>query len=193
MHLFDIFGHRRRRNQKPEPPSRDGEGLGQRIAGDNPLAPARQRRRRDMRIRGEYDVFIHLVCDDKGVVFLRKREDVGKLFPREYLAARVRRVAHDDCLDALLECGLQRLLVKVKFRRIERNIDGLCPGQDRVRAIVFIKRAKDNHLVARVADGHHRRHHGLGRPAGHDDLAFRVDVIAKAGRILRRDALAQVL
>lgn len=47
----------------------------------------------------------------------------------------------------LAEGILQYLGVKGKFRRRQRHINWLCPGQDRVRAVILVKRREDNDLV----------------------------------------------
>ena len=44
--------------------------------------------------------------------------------------------------------------------------------ENRVGGIVFVKGREEPDLVARVADGHHRHHHRLGRAARDDELAL---------------------
>ena len=84
-------------------------------------------------------------------------------------------------------------LVKGKFRRRQRHINWLCPGQDRVRAVVLVKRREDNDLVPRVRHGHHGGHHRLGAAAGHNDLIVGVNCPAHIAGLLGGQRLAEVL
>ena len=183
----------RRRDDIAQTPAGDGVGLGQRAARERALPHAGQGREVGMLVGGIDDVLIDLVGDDIDVVLLRKVGDDLQLIIGEHLAAGVRGVAEDHGLRVLAEGGLELVDVEVELRRIQRHIDRLRAGEDRIRAVVLIERGEDHDLVAGVGDGHHRGHHGLGTAAGDDDLAVRVDLVAHQAGLLRGERLAEVL
>ena len=146
-----------------------------------------------MLVRREYDVLIHLVGDNIGIVLLRERRDNLQLLAGEHLAARIGRVAQNDGLRVLTERVLKHICVKVEIRRHERHINRLCAGQDGIRTVVFVKRGENDNLVARIGDCHHRSHHRLGAAAGRDDFGVRVDPAAHEIGLLGGQRLAEVL
>ena len=81
----------------------------------------------------------------------------------------------------------------MEFRRVQRNIDRLRAREDRIRAVVFVKRGKNDHLIAGVGDRQHRGHHRLGAAAGDDDLLIGVDLPAHPPGLLFGQRLAEVL
>ena len=93
----------------------------------------------------------------------------------------------------LTECILEHVRIKVEIRRHERHIDGLCAGQDGIRAVVLVKRGENDNLVARIGDRHHRGHHGLRAAAGGDDFGVRIDPAAHEIGLLGGQRLAEVL
>ena len=125
------------------------------------------------------DVLVDLVGDDIGIVLFRERRDKFQLLAREHLAAGIGGVAQDHRLGVLAERILEDGRVKMEIRRHERHIDRLCARQDGIRAVVFVERGENDDLVARIGDGHHRRHHRFRSPAGHNDLLFRIDLTGK--------------
>src|SRR5215813_1688428 len=78
-------------------------------------------------------------------------------------------------------------------RRVERDVAQLGPREDRVRAIIFIKRLEDYHLFAGINDGQHRGDHRLGRAAGDDNLAVGIDVQSQMPFRLRGDRFPKTL
>ncbi len=42
--------------------------------------------------------------------------------------------------------------------------------QNRIGSVVLVVRLEDDHLIARIDDGHHRGHERFGRAAAHGDL-----------------------
>ena len=141
----------------------------------------------------EYDVLIHLVGDNVGIVLLRERRDNLQLLAGEHLAARVGRVAQDDGLRVLTECVLKHICVKVEIRRHERHINRLRTGQDGIRTVVLVKRGENDNLVARIGHRHHRSHHRLGAAAGRDNFGVRVDPAAHEIGLLGGQRLTEVL
>lgn len=75
----------------------------------------------------------------------------------------------------LLKSGFQLIRIKMEGRRIQGHVNRLCAGENGIRSIVFIKRRKNNYLVAGVCDGHHSCHHGFGAAAGYYDFSVGVN------------------
>ena len=125
------------------------------------------------------NVLVHLVRDHKGVIPLCELRDLLHLFHRKYFSTGIRRITEDQCLRTGLKRPFQSFAVIMEIRRHKRHIDRICPGEDRVRPIVLIERAEHRDLISRIAHGHHRRHHRLRSPAGHNDLLFRIDLTGK--------------
>ena len=139
------------------------------------------------------DVLIDLVGNHIGIIFPGKRRDNFQLLPGKDLAAGVGGVAQYQRLGLLAEGILQHRRVKMEIRRYKRYINRLRPGENGVRAVVFIEGGKDNHLVSRIGDGHHCRHHGLGAAAGDNNLAVGIDGPAHIAGLLGSQRLPEVL
>ena len=193
VHLFRTVDDVRRRDDVAEAPAGDRVGLGQRRARQRALPHTRQGREVGMLVRRVDDVLVDLVGDDIGIVLFRERRDKFQLLARKHLAAGIGGVAQDHRLGVLAERILEKGRVKMEIRRHERYIDRLCARQDGIRAVVFVERGENDDLVARIGDGHHRRHHRLGAAAGRDDLGVRVDLPAHTARLLGGERLAEVL
>ena len=193
VYLLGALNDGRGRNDVAQPPARDRVGLGQRRAGDRPLPHIGQRGKIGVGVRRVDDVLVHLVGDNIDIILFGKARNQLQLVPGEHLAAGVRGVAQDQRLRVLAEGILQYLGVKGKFRRRQRHINWLRPGQDRVRAVVLIKRREDNDLVPRVRHSHHGAHHSLGAAAGHNDLTVGVNCPAHIAGLLGGKRLAEVL
>ena len=193
VHLFRAVDDVRRRDDVAEAPAGDRVGLGQRRARQRALPHTRQGREVGMLVRRVDDVLVDLVGDDIGIVLFRERRDKFQLLAREHLAAGVGGVAQDHRLGVLAERILEKGRIKMEIRRHERHIDRLCARQDGIRAVVFVERGENDDLVARIGDGHHRRHHRLGAAAGRDNLSVRVDLPAHTARLLGGERLAEVL
>ena len=193
MHLFRAVDNLRRRDDVAQPPSGNGIRLGERRARQRALPHSRQSGKISVLVGCEYDMLIHLVGDNVGIVLLRERRDNLQLLAGEHLAARIGRVAQDDGLRVLTERVLKHICVKVEIRRHERHIDRLCAGQDGIRTVVLVKRGENDNLVARIGDCHHRSHHRLCAAAGRDDFGVRVDPAAHEIGLLGGQRLAEVL
>ena len=57
----------------------------------------------------------------------------------------------------------------------------------------LVERREDHHLVAGVADGHHRAHHRLGAAAGDENLGIRINRSAVGTPLLAGEGFAEVL
>ena len=193
VYLLGALNDGRGRNDVAQPPARDRVGLGQRRAGDRPLPHIGQRGKIGVGVRRVDDVLVHLVGDNIDIILFGKARNQLQLVPGEHLAAGVRGVAQDQRLRVLAEGILQYLGVKGKFWRRQRHINWLCPGQDRIRAVVLVKRREDNDLVPRVRHGHHGGHHRLGAAAGHNDLTVGVNCPAHIAGLLGGQRLTEVL
>ena len=193
MHLFHIFSHICARYQKTQAPACNRECFGKRIASNYPLSATWQRSCCDMLIRRKYDMFIHLICNYKGIILLCQLEDIFQFRSAKHFPAGVRGVADNNGFCPLCKCRFQRCRIKAECRRFQRHIDGIRTAQNRISSIVFIKGAEYNHLITRIANRHHSGHHSLGRATGHNNFCFRINFVAKNRRIFFSDTLAQIL
>ena len=139
------------------------------------------------------DVLVHFIGYDVGVIFLRQVGDDLQLVVGEHLTAGVGGVTQDERFGVLLEGCFQLVHVKVELWRVQGHVDGLRPGQDGVRPIVFVEGGEHDNLIARVGHGHHGRHHGLGAAAGDDNLPVGVDGAPHELGLLGRQGFAEVL
>ena len=121
------------------------------------------------------NILVHLISDHKCIIPLRKLCNLLHLSHSKYFSARIRRITEDQRLCSVPKRLLQDRSVVMEIRRHKRNIDRVCPGEDRVCPIVFIERAENRNLVSRIAHRHHRYHHGLRSSTGHNDLLIRID------------------
>ena len=194
MHLLGHLHHGLGRDDVAQAPAGDGVGLGERPAADGALLHARQACEVDVPVGGVHDVLVHLVGDDVDVVLGGQAGDDVELCAGEDAPAGVGGVAQDERLHARLRHGgLERGLVEGERRRHEGHVDGLGLAQDGVGAVVLVEGREHDHLVAGVAHGVHRAHHGLGAAAGHHDVAVGVDVDAHEAALLGGERLAEVL
>ena len=129
MYFFRTVDNLRRGNDITQSPAGNRVRFGERRARQRALPHARQGGEIGVLVRREYDVLIHLVRDNIGVVLLGQRGDGFQLLAGEHLAARVGRIAQDDGFRVLTECILEHVRIKVEIRRHERHIDRLCAGQ----------------------------------------------------------------
>ena len=120
-------------------------------------------------------MLIHFIRYYKCVIFQRQFTDGHQFFSCKYFSARIRRITEDQRLCSVPKRLLQDRSVVMEIRRHKRNIDRVCPGENRVCPIVFIERAENRNLVSRIAHRHHRCHHGLRSSTGHNDLLTRID------------------
>ena len=192
MHLARLRDHRRRRLHVPQPPTGDGEGLGERGTHQGPLRHPRQGREIGMPVRREDDVLVHLVGQDPHVELLRQRRQLPQFLASENAATRVRGIAEHERLQAPGEHPPQLRRIEAIIGRMQRHVHGLRPGQQRIRPVVFIKRREKAHPVARIAHGHHRHHHRLGRTTGDHQLGRRVHGPTGVPAHLLRQRLAQL-
>ena len=193
MDLFGPLRHLFRRNDVTQAPAGNGIGFGERGAGYRSLPHAGQRGKIHVLIGLINDVFINLVRDHIGIILFREGCDLQQLFPSKDFSAGVGRIAEDQSFGILPERCFQLLRVKIKSGRVERDIDGLCAGEDHVRPIVFVKGRENNQFVSRVRHSHDSGHHGLGAAAGDDDLPVRVNVHPHKMALLPGDRLSQIL
>ena len=138
-------------------------------------------------------MFIDLVGDDIHIVLGSQCRDGLQLRTGKDLAAGVGGVAQHQRLGVLAKGVLQHIGIKVEIRRHQRYIDRLRAGENGVRAVVFIERGEDHHLVAGIRHGHHGSHHGLRAAAGGDDLAVGVDGTAHVMGLLGGQRLSESL
>ena len=193
MHLFRTVDDLRWSDDIAQSPAGDGIRLGERRARQRALPHARQRGKISVLVGCEYDMLIHLVGDNVGIVLLCERRDNLQFCTGEHLAARIGRVTQNDGLRVLTERVLEYICVKVEIRRHERHINRFCAGQDGVRAVILVERGENDDFIARIGNRHHRGHHRLRAAAGGDDLGVRVDPAAHEIGLLGGQRFAEVL
>ena len=86
------------------------------------------------------NMLIYFIGYDKSIVFDCQFADELQFLQGKYFTARIGRIAKDQRFRFLPESVFQHFRIKGKLRRVQRNVDGLCPGKDRVCTIVFIER-----------------------------------------------------
>ena len=102
-----------------------------------------------------YDMLVHLVGNHISVVLLGQSGNSLQFRLREYLSAGIGRIAEDQRLGTAAECILQLLRVKVERGRVQRHVDRLRPGENRVGTVIFVKRRKHDDLVTGIRHGYH--------------------------------------
>ena len=194
--VVDLFGplpHLLRADEVAQPPAGNGVGFRQGVAGNGVVKHAGEGGHAGMGPGGVNHVLIDLIGDHKGVVFQGQLSDAQQLLPGEHLAAGIGGVADNDGLGPLLKSLLHQRHIKVVFRRNQGDIDGVGPGENGIRPVILIEGGKYQHLVPRVADGHHGAHHGLSAAAGDDNLGLRVDLPPNGPPLLPGQGLTEVL
>src|SRR5512133_1494244 len=124
-------------------------------------------------------MFVHFVGDHVSVVFLGKLDDIAQLFPREDLATRVARITDDNGFCALGKGPPEFVTIELESRWTKFDIDRLCTGQNRVRAVVLIEGRKHDHLVVWIHQTHQTCEHCFRTAARHYQVGLRTDRIAQ--------------
>ncbi len=156
-----------------EAPARATECLRQTGDGDRPLAHSGPRGDRVMLARVR-DVFVRVVGEHHHIVFDAERCDERDLVPREHAPGGIVRRVQDERARPRREGRAQPVGVEGPGGRVERDEDGLRPGQDAIRSVVLVKRLRDDDLIAGIDQGEEGRRHGFGPAAGDRHLALRV-------------------
>lgn len=193
MDLLHPFGDFRIGEDVAEAPTGDGIGLGEGAADDGALAHTRQGGHIGVMVGLIDDVFIDLVGDDVGIVFLGQVGDDHEFVVGEDLAARIGGIAEDEGLGPLLEGRFEDVGVEMEVGWYEGHVDGFGAGEDGVGTVIFVERREDDDLVAWVGDGHHGGHHGFCAAAGNDDFAVRVIVEAGEMLLFTADGFTEIL
>ena len=121
------------------------------------------------------DMLIDLVHNGKRVILDAQLGNELQLVIGEDLAGRVRWVADQNGLRALLERVFQHICVEIELRRYQRNENRLTVSHDGLRAVILKIRGEHDDLVAGVRQGKDRVDHGLGRADGHDHIRLRIE------------------
>ena len=99
----------------------------------------RERSGRNVGIRRINKMLINLVRYHKGVILQRKLPDGSQFLPGKNLSARVGRIADDDGFGSLPEAVFQQFQIKNIRGRDKRNKNRICPGEDGIGPVIFIK------------------------------------------------------
>src|SRR6202162_1113964 len=170
----DRVRHLAGRDRVRQPPAGDRVRLGQTIDGHGALAHAVQHRDADVLARVN-KMLVDFVRDRERVEFLAEAGDERQLVGAVHLAGRVVRVVDDDRAPPRLERLAQLVAVEVPVGRNQRHHHRCGAREDAVRAVVFVERLENNHLVARIDQRQNARQHRLGHAAADGDLRLRVD------------------
>ena len=138
------------------------------------------------------DMLIDFVHNGKRVILDAQLGNELQLVIGEDLAGRVRWVADQNGLRALLERVFQHICVEIELRRYQRNENRLTVSHDGLRAVILKIRGEHDDLVAGVRQGKDRVDHGLGRADGHDDVRIRVNGNAHEPAALAADRAAEI-
>ena len=138
------------------------------------------------------DVLVDLVGDGVAVPAPAEPPDVFQLVAGEDLPGRIVWRVDDNRLGVLVEGGREFTAIDREIRSAQRHVTRCRSGEDHVRPVILVERLEDDHLVARIDHGQHRRDHRLGRAAGHRHLAVGVADDAVIALRLGRDRGAQL-
>ena len=138
------------------------------------------------------DMLIDLVHDGERIVFDAEFGNKLQLVIGEDLTGRVRRVADQNGLCALLERILQHICIEVELWRHQRHEDRLAVSHNGLRAVIFEIWGEHDDLIAGICQGKDRVDHGLGRADGYDHICIRVKRAAHEAAGLARQRLPEV-
>ena len=100
------------------------------------------------------DVLVNLVGDGEGVPAQAEFANKFQFLASEDLAGRIIGSIHNDGFGPGAEGAREFLAVKFPFRRMEAHEARAGAGKDGIRAVVFVEGLEDDHLIARIHDGH---------------------------------------
>jgi len=140
MDLARLGNDFRRGLQIAEPPACDRERLAQRTAGQRPLRHAGKRREIRVHVRRVDNVFVHFVGDHPHVVFFGQPGDLLQFAAGENFPRGIGRVAEHKRLQARRERAPQFLRIEGVVGRMQPDMHRGRPGENRIGAVVFIKR-----------------------------------------------------
>ena len=175
MDLLDALHDRFRGEHVAEAPTGNRVRLAQAAAFDSAFEHPRERRNIRMAVGRIDNMFVNLVRNHVKVVFYRQGGDYREFFAGKDLPARVRGVAQHERLHArLLHGAFQNVGIEAQIHGRKRHVNRSRPAENRVGGIILVKRRKKHDFIARIANRHHRGHHGLGTATRNDDFLLRV-------------------
>ena len=194
MNLLDAFHNRFRRKHVAQTPARNRVGLAQAATFNRTFEHSRERRYVRVAMRSKNNMLVNLVCNHIQVVLDCKRCNNRKFFVRKDLAARVRRIAkHQRLHSRLRHRTFKHIRIKTQVHRRKWHINRSRPAQNRIRRIVLVKRREQHHLIARIADRHHRCHHRFGTAASNHYLFLRIVTQPAKMELLVAQRFAEIL
>ena len=111
-------------------------------------------------------VLVDFIGDRDAVVFTTEIRNLLQFLKRKHLTERVVRGIYDNrfCVsrESILEFGkvVCKMDSTIRCRcLLQCDIDRLCPRDDRIRSVIFIKGFKDDNLVAGVDNCQESRKH----------------------------------
>lgn len=84
-------------------------------------------------------MLVNFISNHKSIIFQGQFSDSHQFFPGEHFSTGVGGIADDNGFCSLFESFFHQIDIKLVFRRDQRNIDGFCSGQNRIRSVIFIK------------------------------------------------------
>ena len=194
MHLLDAFHNRFRCKHIAQTPARNRVSLAQAATFNRAFEHSRERRYVRVAMRSENNMLVNLVCNHIQVVLDGKRCNNRKFFVRKDFTARICRIAKHQRLHARLRHRtFQDVRIKAQVHRRKRHINRSRPAQNRIGGIVLVERREQHHLIARIADRHHRSHHRFGTAASNHYLFLRIVTQPAKMELLIAQRLAEIL
>ena len=138
------------------------------------------------------------------VNFIRHRQHVPLLaklgnkfhfgFFKNFTRGIIRRV-DDDNFGFVVKSRGQFFFFKMPILLIVRgrvhfHVTGYGARENGVRAVIFIKRLKNNRFIAGVNNRHHGGHHAFGGAAANRDFGFRIQLPSPKSFLLRRNSVS---
>ena len=194
MNLLDAFHNRFSRKHIAQTPARNRVSLAQAATFNRALKHSRERRNVRMAMRSVNDMLVNFVRNHIQVVLDCKRCNNRKFFVRKDFTARICRIAKHQRLHARLRHRtFQDVRIKAQVNRRKRHINRSRPAKNRIRRIVLVKRREQNHLIAQIADRHHRSHHRFSTAASNHNFFLRIVTQPAKMELLVAQRLAEIL
>jgi hypothetical protein len=137
-------------------------------------------------------VLVNFVGDGVSVPADAKIADGFDFGASENFAGRIIRGVQNDGFGGRAERSGQFLRIERPIGRLQFDEARSSPGENRVRAIIFVEGLEDHHFIAGIDDGHHRGHHRFGRAAANGDFAFGIDLNSLHAPEFFGDGIAEI-
>ena len=172
-------------------PAGEAERLAGRADRERALGHAGERAQRSV-LAVEHEVLVDLVGDRDEVVLDAHACDRLELVGGEHLAGGVVRRVEEEQPRAVVDERRERVDVGLVRRWVQRHRSEARPGHRGHGGVAVVGRLEGEDLVARVAQGEHRRGDRLGGARRHEHLGGGVDVDRPEALLVGGDGDAQL-